>query len=51
MKLSDIHIFFSHTKAISMFLGARISVLTGTAFTIDAHSIRYSFSMPFFPRR
>jgi hypothetical protein len=51
MKLSDIQIFFSQTRAISMFLGVRISVLTGTTFTTDVHSIRYSFPTPFFPRR
>jgi len=51
MRLSDIQIFFSPTRAISMFLGARISALRGTAFTTDSHSIRYSFSTPFFPRR
>jgi hypothetical protein len=51
MRLSGIHIFFASTRAISMFLGERISVLTGTAFTIDAHSMRYSLSTPFFPRR
>ncbi|MGE0636556.1 MAG: hypothetical protein AB7G44_06085 [Bacteroidia bacterium] len=26
-------------------------VLRGTAFTMDTHSILYSFSTPFFPRR
>jgi hypothetical protein len=30
---------------------SRVFILKGTAFTMDAHSIRYSLSTPFFPRR
>lgn len=47
-KIFNPEYYFTNEK---MMAAAKHFVLRGTSFTMDTHSILFSFSTPFFPRR